>query len=143
MHSKKKARHYISDSEDEPSEDDEENPIRNKAEVAVNLLLIAGTLLQHAEVHKVIEDTSIEFGKMLLLKYFNESQCLMNFRFKQVHLRKVLTLLWSRLEPHLEGGRHRIVCQSGYTAHYKTTILIMLYRFSRPVRLRPEMEAFF
>ena len=51
VHSKKKARHYISDSEDEPSEDDEENPIRNKAGVTVNLLLIAGTLLQHAEVH--------------------------------------------------------------------------------------------
>ena len=81
------------DSEGEDRDNEEEERVRTRAEIAVNLLLVSGTLMQHAEVHKAIEDTTIVFGKALLLNDFNESQCLMYFRFKKVHLRKVLTLL--------------------------------------------------
>ena len=148
VNSAKRARRTNSDLEDEDSEgegseDEEEEGVRNRVETAVNLLLIAATLMQHAEVHKPIEDTDIEFGKALVLNDFNESQCLMYFRFKKVHLRKVLTLLWPRLEPNLAGERTRIFCTNRYRVHYETAMLIMLYRFSRPIRIRPEMESFF
>ena len=66
--------------------------------MGATLALTVGTLLQHAEVYKTIEDTSIEFGRRVTVEDFNESQCLMHFQFKKLHLIKVLDALWPRLQ---------------------------------------------
>jgi hypothetical protein len=51
--------------------------------------------------------------------------------------------LWPRLEPFLEGTKDKLKLENRYTAPYETCLLLTLFRFSRPVRLRPEMEVFF
>lgn len=89
--SRKKARYYNSDLDEESSDDDEDYSVKHNIELGVSLLLVVGTLVQHAEVHRSFEDLTIEFGKMLVLDNFNDSQCMVNFRFKQVHLKKVYT----------------------------------------------------
>ena len=58
------------DSESEGSDNEEEEHVRTRAEIVVNVLLVAGTLMQHMEVHKAIEDPTIVFGKTLLLNDF-------------------------------------------------------------------------
>ena len=111
--------------------------------MGATLALTVGTLLQHAEVYKTIEDTSIEFGRRLTVENFNESQCLMHFWFKKLHLIKVLDALWPRLQEFVRGTRDCIECVHRYKCPYETAMLILLYRFARPRRLCPDMEEFF
>ena len=109
--------------------DDEllQEPAVPSVNVGATLALTVGTLLQHAEVYKTIEDTSIEFGRRVTLQDFNESQCLMHFRFKKLHLIKVLDALWPRLQEFVRGNRECIECVHRYKCPYETAMLILLY----------------
>jgi hypothetical protein len=44
---------------------------------------------------------------------------------------------------HLNGNYEQIVCGNRYTIPFESGLLILLYRLSRPNRIRPDMEAFF
>ena len=59
--SRKRARVQHDESEDSNSDSDDDDNLPSKVEAVAPLLLTIGTLLQHAEVHKVLEDTSIQF----------------------------------------------------------------------------------
>ena len=54
-----------------------------------------------------------------------------------------MSLLWERVREHLDGDLDCIKCKYGYTAKFETAMLIVLYRFFRPSRIRPEMKSFF
>jgi DDE superfamily endonuclease len=47
------------------------------------------------------------------------------------------------MELFLEGTHNKIRVQNRYTCEYKTGLLLVLYRLSRPRQIRPEMETFF
>ena len=52
-------------------------------------------------------------------------------------------LLWTRISTHINGNYELVVCQNRYTVPFECGLLILLYRLSRPTRIRPEMERFF
>ena len=109
----------------------------------IPLVLTICTLLQNAEVYKHIEDVSIEWERRLCIVDFNESQCIDHFRFKRVHLIKLFDALWPILSEFLDGDRNCLRTGNRYNCPYETAMLILLYRFSRPRRIRPDMEEFF
>ena len=105
------------------------------------LLLTIGTICKHADVYQRIEDTTIVFGRRMKIDDYNESQCLLHFSFRKDHLKDICVLLWSRID--LVGTYDNVVCRHRYKCPFETGILILLYRLSRPRRIRPEMEEFF
>ena len=52
-------------------------------------------------------------------------------------------VLWPKLRLHLEGYLESIHCAYRYTVCYETGLLVLLYRYSRPRRLSPDMEHIF
>ena len=127
---------YDATNSDAESDDEEE-----EQPSVLPLLFTLTTLQKHAKVYSPIEDTTIEFNRRLTLADFNESQCIVHFRFRKQDLILLAAELWPRLG--LEGTYERIDCIHGYTCPFETALLILLYRFSRPRRYRPEMEEFF
>lgn len=90
-----------------------------------------------------IEDDTIQFGQKRLVRDFNDSDCLLHFRWRKARLQTVADKLWPRLEPHLEGTALSIRCDNNYKAPYETCLLIYLARMSYPHRLRPDLERLF
>lgn len=79
--SRKRSRVQHDQSEDFDSDSDDYLP--STVEAAAPLLQTFGTLLQYAEVHKVLEYTRTQFEQMKTLADFKKSQCLFYFRLKK------------------------------------------------------------
>ena len=82
----------------------------------VPTILTLSTLLQHSEVHKVIDDDTIIFDQRLLIDNFNEAQFLEHFRFRKCHLIELAEALWPRMLPYLplDSQYDRIKCTNDY-----------------------------
>ena len=132
---------YMSTDIYDPTSDSDTEDEEDETSIGLPLLFTLATLAKHTVVFTPIEDASIEFGRRLTIEDFNESQCIMYFRFRKEHLKDVAKALWPKLA--LEGRYDSILCANRYRCPFETALLILLYRFSRPVRLRPEMEEFF
>jgi nuclease HARBI1 len=67
------------------------------------------------------------------------------FRFRKTHLQEVANKLWPRLSPYLSGTKEHIQFGGSkrYSAPFETLFLMVLFRFSRPRRIRNEMEEYF
>ena len=85
-------------------------------EAMVPMILTMSTLLQHSEVHKVIEDDTINFDQRFLIENFNEAQCLEHFRFRKCHLIELAEALWPQMLPYLPRDSYydRIKCTNDY-----------------------------
>lgn len=92
-----------------------------------------------------MEDESIEWqGKRLLVDDLSEDDSIFHFRFRKKHLQEIADKLWPRLQPYLIGSKNAITFDDGrYSCPYETLLLMVFYRFSRPRRIRKEMEGFF
>ena len=91
-----------------------------------------------------IEDNTIQWGKRILIEDLSEDDAVSHFLFRKVHLQEVANQLWPRLQRYLSGHKGAVKVQNGkYTLPYETLLLLVLYRFSRPRRLRKDMESFF
>lgn len=101
------------------------------------LLFTLGTLEKHSEFHTVTEDTSIEFGCPMVIYDFNKSQCISHFCFRKNHLKDVSNALWLQLN--LMGIYDSVICRNIYICPFETVLLVLLYRLSRPRRIRPDM----
>ena len=55
----------------------------------------------------------------------------------------LLEKLWPKMHHQLVGAWERITCVNHYTIPYETGMIILLYHYSRPRRLRPETEMIF
>ena len=51
----------------------------------------------------------------------------------------LLEKLWPKMHHQLVGTQERITCVDRYTIPYETGMTILLYCYSRPCQLRPEM----
>ena len=111
--------------------------------VVLPTVMTVGTIGQFCEVHKVYTDDTIQFGQMKTLVDFNDTQSLLYFRFKKDDILILINAVWPRLRGYLQGQYDRLRVKNDYRCHFETALLIMLYRFLRPSRFRPEMEAFF
>ena len=59
------------------------------------------------------------------------------------NLQHIFAVLWPKMRLHLECHFESIRCAYRYTVCYKTGFLVLLYRYSRPSRLSPDMEHIF
>ena len=59
------------------------------------------------------------------------------------NLQHMFGVLWPKMRLHLEGHLESIRCAYRYTVCYETGFLVLLYRYSRPRRLSPDMEHIF
>ena len=59
------------------------------------------------------------------------------------NLQHMFRVLWPKLRLHLEGHLESICCAYRYTVCYETGFLVLLYRYSRPRRLSPDIEHIF
>ena len=98
----------------------------------------------HDQMETGIEDNTIQCGNRLLIQDLSEDDTLMHFCFCKAHLQEVADKLWPRLQCFLSGHRGSIKVNNGtYSLPYETLLLLVLYRLSRPRRIRKEMEGFF
>ena len=101
--------------------------------------------IEHADmIYSPLVDPTINFKKPpLLIRDINESDSLLEFRFRQHHLQEMADRLWYKLGPLLNGTHDKINIRNRYVVPYETGFLMVLYRLARPRRLRPDMERYF
>ena len=98
----------------------------------------------HDQIEIGMEDNIIQWGYRLLIQDLSEDDALTHFCFCKVHLQEVADKLWPRLQCFLRGHRGSIKVNNGtYSLPYETLLLLVLYRLSRPRRIRKEIEGFF
>jgi hypothetical protein len=95
-----------------------------------------------------IEDTTINWrtGRFngLMIQDLSEDDSIFHCRFRKRYLQEFADKLWPRIEQFLQGDKLSIVFSNGnYSAPYESLLLMVLFRFPRPRRLRKEMEGFF
>ena len=59
------------------------------------------------------------------------------------NLHHMFSALWPRMRLHLNGHLELIRCAYQYSMCYETGFLVLLFRYSRPRRLSPDMEHIF
>ena len=84
---------YMFDTESECSSDSDSDVDEEDRPKDLPLLFTLATLSKYAEVHGALEDTTIQFGRRLVIDDFNDSQCIMHFRFRKEHLKVVARAL--------------------------------------------------
>ena len=62
---------------------------------------------------------------------------------QQDHLHHMFSHLWPLMRLHLHRPLESIHCSYGYSVCYETGLHILLYQYSRPRRLSPNMEQLF
>ena len=98
----------------------------------------------HDQMEIGMEDNTIQWGKRLIIQDLSEDDALSHFCFQKVHLQEVADKLWPRLQCFLVGHRDSIKVNKGtYSLPYETLLLLVLYRLSRPRRIRKETGGFF
>ena len=97
-----------------------------------------------SKIYKSVEDPMIDWNSPLTrIDEFNESQCILNFCFQKDQLHEIFDKMWPKFNAILECNKDSVPCDNQYRCHYETGFLIILFRLSRPNRLRPDMERFF
>ena len=95
-------------------------------------------------IYTPIVDDTIDFNAPpKSIQDYNDSTCISYFRFRKNELQQLADLLWPRIHNILQGDHDSTVCTNGYRIPFETGLLILLYRLSRPNRIRPDMERFF
>ena len=90
-----------------------------------------------------IHDPNIKWGRQLRLHDISNSECIDNCRMRHDNLQQMFGVLWPKMRLHLDGHLESIRCAYRYTVCYETGLLVLLYRYSRPRRLSPDMEHIF
>jgi hypothetical protein len=90
-----------------------------------------------------IQDETIVWDKSMLISDLNESDAINEFRMRKADLQEVANKLWPKFSAILQGEKDEVQVRNGYKVPYETGFLILLYRLSRPRRLRPDMEKYF
>ena len=83
-------------------------------------------------------------GKKINYSRLSKVDALSHFHFCNFHLQDVAEKLWPRLQCFVICHRGSIkVNNDTYSLPYETLLLLVLYRISRPMHIRKEMEGFF
>ena len=121
---------YDNTSEDDSIEDQEESLLRLSIDVQT----------QASIVFMPFQDHSVHWGRGPVVSDLSQSDCIENCRMRKEHLSTVCNKLWQRMRHLFVGNKSSIQCENRYTTHFETGMIVLLYRMSRPRRLRPEME---
>jgi hypothetical protein len=127
-------------------EDDDEDAEQEDDAMSVDVVndVLQATIAYSNYINCPLLDTTIDFdAPPLKIDDLDESKCILDFRFRKLELKEIAERLWPKMELFLEGTRDKIRVQNRYTCEYETGLLLVLYRLSRPRRIRPEMETYF
>jgi hypothetical protein len=91
-----------------------------------------------------IEDETIDWNNPhTRIHELNEDECVHYFWFRKEDFIEVCNLLWPKINNVFQASKESIPVGNRYRCHYETGIMVILFRLSRPTRIRPEMEKFF
>ena len=131
---------FLTDVEDEEEDTEEDDAMS----VDVINEVVQETIAYSNYINGPLLDTTIDFDAApLKINDLDESKCILEFRFRKLELLEIANLLWPKMVLFLEGTRDKILVQNRYTCDYETGLLLVLFRLSRPRRLRPDLETFF
>jgi hypothetical protein len=138
----------LSDSDDDHGDDDDISDDEDSQDDSDFFFEIAFQAYEtaasyHNAIWRHVEDKTIEWNKDISLETLQEQECIDNMRFRKRDLKTTLGALWDHgFALYLPPGssRERVKCNNRYHIPYEVGMIILLYRFSYPRRLRPEME---
>ena len=131
---------FLTDIEDKEDEDDEEDAMS----IDVISEAVQETITYSNYIFRPLLDETIDFdAPPMKIINLDESKCILDFRFCKLEQEEIANLLWPKMELFLEGTRGKILVQNRYMCDYETGLLLVLFRLSRPRRIRPDMEAYF
>ena len=97
----------------------------------------------HHKVTSYYGDKTIQWKCMRLIDDFTEAESILHCCMRKENIRTIADKLWPKMLPKIGEEREAIQCRNRYRVHYETGILLILVRFARPVRYRPELERMF
>ena len=107
----------------------------------LNLVIMTQQL--NTKINSPFTDPNVQWGKSIHVDDLSESECIENCRMRKDCLIILLEKLWPPMHHQFVGTREQITCVNCYTIPYETGMIILLYRYSQPCRLHPDMEMIF
>ena len=101
------------------------------------------TTALNEKINGIVSDGGIAWGCTPTIMDLSESDAIANCHLRKVDPCTLTEKLWPLMSVHLTGDRDKIKCAHGYTIDYECGFLILLYRLSRPRRVRYDMEKTF
>ena len=105
--------------------------------------LVQATQQLNRQINDCIQDNAIIWGNIPTIQDLSESDCVSNCRMRKMSLQIFADKMWPKFSPILGNDKYRIQCKNQYTIHYESGLIILLYRYSLPRRLCPDMEKIF
>ena len=95
------------------------------------------------QINDCIQDDAINWGNVPTIQELSESDCVSNCRMRKISLHIFADKMWPKFSAILGNDKYRIQCKNRYTIHYESGLIILLYRYSLPRCLHPDMEKIF
>lgn len=93
------------------------------------------------DIFTTMVDDTIDFdADPLMIDDLTDLNAIEDFRFRKEDLREVVEILKPKFYDLVEHEGDILTCKFGYKVPYETCFLILLYRLSRPRRVRSDME---
>ena len=105
--------------------------------------LVQATQQLNRQINNCIQDDAINWGNVPTIQDLSDSDCVSNCRMRKSSLQIFADKMWPKFSAILGNDKYRIKCKNQYTIHYESGLIILLYRYSLPRRLRPDMEKIF
>ena len=105
--------------------------------------LIQATQQLNRQINDAIQDDAINWGNVPTIQDLSDSDCVSNCRMRKSSLQIFADKMWPKFSAILGDDKYRIKCKNRYTIHYESGLIILLYRYSLPHCLHPDMEKIF
>ena len=105
--------------------------------------LIQATQQLNRQINDAIQDDAINWGNVPTIEDLSDSDCVSNYRMRKSSLQILADKMWPKFSAIFGNDKNRIKCKNRYTIHYESGLIILLYRYSLPHRLCPDMEKIF
>ena len=105
--------------------------------------LIQATQQLNKQINDAIEDDAINWGSVTTIQDLSDSDFVSNCHMRKLSLLILADKMWLKFSAILVNDKYRIKCKNQYTIHYESSLIILLYRYSLPHRLHPDMEKIF
>ena len=105
--------------------------------------LIQVTKQLNRQINDAIQDDAINWGNVPTIEDLSDSDCVSNCLMWKSSLQILADKMWPKFSAILGDDKNRIKCKNRYTIHYESGLIILLYRYSLPCRLHPDMEKIF
>ena len=105
--------------------------------------LIQATQQVNRQINDAIQDDAINWGNVPTIRDLSDSDCVSNCCMRKSSLQILADKMWQKFSAILGDDKYRIKCKNQYTIHYESGLIILLYRYSLPRCLHPDMEKIF